>query len=65
MDIRALSLRRFRFAKLPPGFMHETRQRLADEETKDPLTGVPIIDLENFCCGKQCCEKPNATRFIL
>ncbi|KAL4080353.1 hypothetical protein V8B97DRAFT_740284 [Scleroderma yunnanense] len=39
------------FAKLPPGFMHETKQHLSSQPTKDPQTGVPIIDLENFCCG--------------
>lgn len=32
--------------------MHEMRQHLADKKTKDPQTGVPIIDLESFCCGK-------------
>ncbi|KAG1716642.1 hypothetical protein ID866_520 [Astraeus odoratus] len=40
------------FAKLPPGFMHEMRQHLSDQTPEyDPETGVPIIDLENFCCG--------------
>jgi len=32
--------------------MHEMRQHLADQKTEDPQTGVPIIDLESFCCGK-------------
>ncbi|OBZ67114.1 hypothetical protein A0H81_12902 [Grifola frondosa] len=38
--------------KLPPGFTHEIRQHLNDQEPPiDSLTGVPFIDLENFCCG--------------
>ncbi|KAI0915798.1 hypothetical protein AcV5_003620 [Taiwanofungus camphoratus] len=38
--------------KLPPGFTHEMRQHLAEHDPPlDPLTGVPFIDLENFCCG--------------
>ncbi|KAI6046070.1 hypothetical protein EDC04DRAFT_2631840 [Pisolithus marmoratus] len=40
------------FAKLPPGFKLELPQHLSDPRTvKDPLTGVPIINLEDFCCG--------------
>ena len=36
--------------KLPPGFMHEMRLHLKAAEL-DPVTGVPILPLENFCCG--------------
>ncbi|KAI0063568.1 hypothetical protein BV25DRAFT_1869697 [Artomyces pyxidatus] len=39
-------------SKLPPGFTHEMRQHLVDQKPViDPLTGVPIADIENFCCG--------------
>jgi len=37
--------------KLPPGFTHEIRQHLSNDHKLDPRTGVPIVDLENFCCG--------------
>ncbi|TFK56459.1 hypothetical protein OE88DRAFT_1649765 [Heliocybe sulcata] len=37
--------------KLPPGFKHELRQHLAEHPVSDPLTGVPFVDLENYCCG--------------
>ncbi|KAG9316706.1 hypothetical protein JVU11DRAFT_2766 [Chiua virens] len=38
--------------KLPPGFSHELRQHLFDHQpANDPMTGVPILDFENFCCG--------------
>lgn len=39
------------FTQLPPGFTHELRQHLADNPPIDPLTGVPFVDLENYCCG--------------
>ncbi|KAI0360827.1 hypothetical protein OH77DRAFT_1418843 [Trametes cingulata] len=38
--------------KLPPGFIHEVPQHLQHPDTpRDPLTGVPFLDLENYCCG--------------
>ncbi|KAF8134611.1 hypothetical protein EV363DRAFT_1324088 [Boletus edulis] len=38
--------------KLPPGFTNEMRQHLFDQKPpKDPRTGVPMLDFENFCCG--------------
>ncbi|KAI0328412.1 hypothetical protein GY45DRAFT_1326427 [Cubamyces sp. BRFM 1775] len=38
--------------KLPPGFVHEAHQHLAHPDVpKDALTGVPFVDLENYCCG--------------
>ncbi|EJF58234.1 hypothetical protein DICSQDRAFT_91068 [Dichomitus squalens LYAD-421 SS1] len=38
--------------KLPPGFVHEVAQQLAHTDVPhDPRTGVPILDLENYCCG--------------
>ncbi|OCH89009.1 hypothetical protein OBBRIDRAFT_43879 [Obba rivulosa] len=38
--------------KLPPGFTLELRQHLSDHQPPiDPVTGVPFIDLENYCCG--------------
>ncbi|KAI0373580.1 hypothetical protein BV20DRAFT_1049962 [Pilatotrama ljubarskyi] len=39
-------------SKLPPGFIHEVPQHLSHPDTpRDPLTGVPFLDLENYCCG--------------
>ncbi|KAI8994090.1 beta-lactamase-like protein [Trametes punicea] len=38
--------------KLPPGFIHEVPQHLTHPDVpRDPLTGVPFVDLEHFCCG--------------
>ncbi|KAI0049822.1 hypothetical protein FA95DRAFT_1587993 [Auriscalpium vulgare] len=38
--------------KLPPGFSHEMNVHLRDQKPPiDPLTGVPIADIENYCCG--------------
>ena len=38
--------------KLPPGFTHELRQHLNDPDVPvDDKTGVPIVDLDNYCCG--------------
>ncbi|EPQ60106.1 Metallo-hydrolase/oxidoreductase [Gloeophyllum trabeum ATCC 11539] len=37
--------------RLPPGFKHEMRQHLSEHPIIDPLTGVPFLDLENYCCG--------------
>ncbi|KAH7925942.1 hypothetical protein BV22DRAFT_1064021 [Leucogyrophana mollusca] len=38
--------------KLPPGFKHELPQHLIDQNPpKDPITGVPVLDFENYCCG--------------
>jgi hypothetical protein len=39
------------FTKLPPGFIHELPTHLRDHPPVNPLTGVPIIDFENYCCG--------------
>ena len=41
-----------RFGKLPPGFTHELRVHLSQDPPIDPLTGVPFLDLENYCCGE-------------
>jgi hypothetical protein len=45
----------FRFSALPPGFVHEVPQHLKrpppNEPPKDPLTGLPILDFANYCCG--------------
>ena len=39
-------------SKLPPGFTHELRHHLTHKVPQvDPLTGVPILPLEEFCCG--------------
>jgi len=44
----------YRMTKLPPGFTHELRQHLFDQQpANDERTGVPILDFENFCCGKR------------
>ncbi|KAI0644381.1 beta-lactamase-like protein [Trametes meyenii] len=38
--------------KLPPGFILEVPQHLSHPDVpRDPLTGVPFLDLENYCCG--------------
>ncbi|KAF8492360.1 beta-lactamase-like protein [Russula emetica] len=38
--------------KLPPGFMHEMRYHLTHKAAElDPVTGVPILPLEDFCCA--------------
>ncbi|KAI9059121.1 hypothetical protein FKP32DRAFT_1761112 [Trametes sanguinea] len=38
--------------KLPPGFIQEVPQHLFHPDVpKDPRTGVPFVDLENYCCG--------------
>ncbi|KAF8590976.1 hypothetical protein K439DRAFT_1644495 [Ramaria rubella] len=39
------------FTKLPPGFTHEYPQHLQHTPPMDTRTGVPIVDLDNFCCG--------------
>lgn len=38
--------------KLPPGFMPEVLNHLSNGPPVDARTGVPIVDLENYCCGK-------------
>ena len=39
-------------SKLPPGFTHEWRHHLTQKAPEaDPLTGVPVLPLEEFCCG--------------
>ncbi|EMD37544.1 hypothetical protein CERSUDRAFT_50292 [Gelatoporia subvermispora B] len=42
-----------RMTKLPPGFTLELRLHLSEDHKPpiDPLTGVPFVDLENYCCG--------------
>lgn len=43
----------FRFLKVPPGFTHEMKYHLTElKPVIDPLTGAPIIDAENYCCGE-------------
>ncbi|KAI0253323.1 hypothetical protein BJV78DRAFT_1372879, partial [Lactifluus subvellereus] len=38
--------------KLPSGFTHELRHHLTHKVPElDPLTGVPILPLEDFCCA--------------
>ena len=42
-----------RMTKLPPGFIHEVPQHLSHPDVpKDDRTGVPFVDLENYCCGE-------------
>lgn len=41
-----------RFSTLPPEFTHELPQHLASPDVpKDSLTGLPIMDFDNYCCG--------------
>ncbi|KAG6845904.1 hypothetical protein H0H87_000710 [Tephrocybe sp. NHM501043] len=37
--------------KLPPGFVHELPQHIQLYPEVDETTGVPVIDLDHFCCG--------------
>ncbi|KAJ7076391.1 beta-lactamase-like protein [Mycena belliarum] len=42
------------FTKLPPGFTHELPQHLQQQNppiASHPLTGVPVLDFDKFCCG--------------
>ncbi|KAJ7680433.1 hypothetical protein DFH06DRAFT_1265436 [Mycena polygramma] len=42
------------FTKLPPGFTHELPQHLQQKNPplhSHPLTGVPVLDFNVFCCG--------------
>ncbi|EJD02992.1 uncharacterized protein FOMMEDRAFT_108055 [Fomitiporia mediterranea MF3/22] len=40
------------FTKLPPGFSSELSQHLTKHSPPvDKVTGVPFVDLENYCCG--------------
>jgi len=40
--------------KLPPGFTHELQQHLNQpgHGVYDEAKGVPVLDFDNFCCGK-------------
>ncbi|KAF8070550.1 beta-lactamase-like protein [Lyophyllum atratum] len=37
--------------KLPPGFVHELPQHIQLYPEPDEVTGVPVVDLDHFCCG--------------
>ncbi|CAE6435963.1 unnamed protein product [Rhizoctonia solani] len=37
--------------KLPPGFTHEVKRHLTDDPPYDTRTQVPLLDLDNYCCG--------------
>ncbi|KAI0790780.1 beta-lactamase-like protein [Abortiporus biennis] len=40
------------FTQLPPGFTHEVKQHLTEHDPPlDPVTGAPLLDFENYCCG--------------
>lgn len=42
-----------RFTKLPPGFNHEIKIHLGEHEPAiNPVTGVPILEFEKYCCGE-------------
>lgn len=40
---------------LPPGFVYELPQHLTRPAPNgpplDPMTGLPVLDLDNYCCG--------------
>ncbi|ORY22515.1 beta-lactamase-like protein [Naematelia encephala] len=36
---------------LPPGFSHELPQHLTTDAPLDNLTGLPMMDFKNYCCG--------------
>ncbi|TCD71649.1 hypothetical protein EIP91_007396 [Steccherinum ochraceum] len=40
------------FTKLPPGFTHEIKIHLGEHgHARNPVTGVPIMEFEKYCCG--------------
>lgn len=40
------------FIKMPPGFTQELRYQVTENNPPiDSVTGAPILDLENYCCG--------------
>jgi len=39
------------FTKMPPGFSSELARHLSDNPPICERTGVPFVDLENYCCG--------------
>ncbi|KAJ7901945.1 hypothetical protein B0H14DRAFT_3080169 [Mycena olivaceomarginata] len=42
------------FTALPPGFTHELPQHLQQKKpplNPHPVTGVPVLDFDDFCCG--------------
>ncbi|KAF7376235.1 hypothetical protein MSAN_00038700 [Mycena sanguinolenta] len=42
------------FTKLPPGFTHELPQHIQQQNPplhSHPITGVPVLDFNGFCCG--------------
>lgn len=40
------------FGKLPPGFTNEIRNHLTEHNPRrDPLTGAPFLELDDYCCG--------------
>ncbi|KLO18414.1 hypothetical protein SCHPADRAFT_819894 [Schizopora paradoxa] len=39
------------FTKMPPGFSSELARHLSDNPPLCERTGVPFVDLENYCCG--------------
>lgn len=41
----------FRMTRLPPGFSQEIINHLTNGPPVDKLTGVPYVDLDNYCCG--------------
>ncbi|KAF5380524.1 hypothetical protein D9615_004511 [Tricholomella constricta] len=40
-----------RMTRLPPGFVHELPQHVQLYPEPDEVTGVPVVDLDHFCCG--------------
>lgn len=41
----------YRMTKLPPGFTHEAPQHVQLYPEPDEITGVPVIEFDDFCCG--------------
>ncbi|TCD70726.1 hypothetical protein EIP91_002102 [Steccherinum ochraceum] len=40
------------FTKLPPGFTHEAPLHIMKHgHARDPVTGIPILEFEKYCCG--------------
>lgn len=36
---------------MPPGFSSELTRHLTQDPPIDDRTGIPLLDLENYCCG--------------
>ena len=56
-----------RMTQLPPGFKHELQQHLHQHGHGhyDEVKGVPVLDFDQFCCGKLACSYTQSSKFDL